>query len=93
MVLGLVATSGEQSLITHSKYLPFCTLHGMMSMLPCRTGPRGGFRVWHLQLGLGGMKAPINATNLHHTPLVQHTHNYKPLLTLVNRIARELMPK
>ena len=64
-----------------------------MSMLPYRSGPVGGFRVLHLQLGVGGMKGHINSTDFRQTRLVQQTRNYKPLVTLVNRIARELLPK
>ena len=62
-------------------------------MLPYRTGPVGGFRVRHLQLGVGGMKGHNNATYFRHTRLVQQAWNYKPLVTLVNQIARELLPK
>ena len=48
----------------------FCTLHGMMSMLPYRTWPVVGFRVRHLQLGVGGMKGQNSATDFRHTRLV-----------------------
>ena len=78
----------------HSLYVaPFCTLHGMMRMLPYRRGRVGGLRVPLLWLGVGGMKGHNNATNFRHTRLVQQTRNYKPLVTLVNPIARELLPK
>ena len=93
MVMGVVAISGG-AVFDHSlQEPPFCTLHGMMSMLPYRTGPAGGVRVRHLQLGLGGMKGYKNATEFRHTRLVQQTRGYKPLVTLVNQIARELLPK
>ena len=49
----------------------FCTLHGMMSMLPCRTAPVGWFRVRQLQLGVGGMRGHIIATNFRCTRLVR----------------------
>ena len=49
---------------------PVCTLHGMMSMLPYRTGSVGGVRVRQLQEGVGGMKGQINATDFRHTRLV-----------------------
>ena len=71
----------------------FCTLHRMMSILPYKRGPVGGFRAWHLQLGVGGMKGHTNARDCRRTRLVQQTCNYKPLMTLVNRIAREMLPK
>ena len=71
---------------------PFCTLHGMMSILPYKRGPVGGFRAWHLQLGVGGMEGHTNARDCRRTRrLVQQTRNYKPLVTLVNRIAREML--
>ena len=49
---------------------PFCTLHGMMGILPCKRGPVGGFRVWHLQLGVGEMKGHTNARDCCRTRLV-----------------------
>ena len=72
---------------------PLLHIAGVMSMLLYRAGPVGRFRVQHLQLGIGGMKRHNNATNFRHTRLVQQTRNYKPLVTLVNQIARELLPK
>ena len=72
---------------------PFCTLYGMMSMLPYRTRPVGGFRVRHLQLEVGGMKGHNNATHFCHTHLVQQARNYKPMVALVHQIARDLLPK
>ena len=39
------------------------------------------------------MKGHIIATDFRHTCLVQQTRQYKPLVTLVNRIARQLLPK
>ena len=50
---------------------PFCTLHGMLSMLPYRTAPIGAYKVRHLQLGVGGMKGHIIATDFRHTCLVR----------------------
>ena len=55
--------------------------------------PVGGFRVRHLQLGVGGMKGHNNATDFRHTRLVQQMRKYKPLVTLANQIARELLSK
>ena len=84
----------REAIFDHSlQVAPFCTLHGIMSMLPYRHGPVGGFRVRHLQLGVGGMKGHNNATDLRHSRVVQRMRNYKPLVTLVNQIARELWPK
>ena len=54
---------------------PFCTLHGMMNMLPYKTRPVVGFRARHLQLGVGDMKGHTNATDCRHTRLVQQTRN------------------
>ena len=71
---------------------PFCTLHGMMGVLPYKRGPVGGFRAWHLQLGVGGMKGHTNASDCRRTRLVQQTRNYKPLVTLVNKMARQMLP-
>ena len=71
---------------------PFCTLHGMMGILPYKRGPVGGFRAWHLQLGVGGMKGHTNARDCRRTRLVQQTRNYKPLVTLVNKMARPMLP-
>ena len=71
---------------------PFCTLHGMMGILAYKRGPVGGVRAWHLQLGVGGMKGHTNATDCRRTRLVQRTRNYKPLVTLVNKMAREMLP-
>ena len=42
---------------------------------------------------IGGMKGHNNATDSRHTFLVQQTRNYKPLVALLNQIARELLPK
>ena len=70
---------------------PFCTLHGMMSMLPYKRGPVGGLRAWHLQLAVGGMKGHTNARDCRRTRPVQQTRNYKPLATLMNKIAREML--
>ena len=67
---------------------PFCTLYGMMSMLPYKTGLVGGFRARHLQLGVGGMKGHTNGRDCRRTRLVQQTRNHMPLVTLVNKIAR-----
>ena len=72
---------------------PFCTLHGLMSMLPYKTGPVGGFRARHLQLGVGVMMGHTNATDCRRTRLVQQTRNHKPMVTLVNTIAREMLPE
>ena len=72
---------------------PFCTLHGMMSILPYRRGPVGGFRAWHLQPGVGGMKGHTNARDCRCTRLVQQTRNYKPHVTLVNKRARQILPE
>ena len=56
----------------HSLQLaPFCTLHGMMGILPYKRGPVGGSRAWHLQLGVGGMKGHTNARDCRRTRLVQ----------------------
>ena len=71
---------------------PFCTLHGMMGILAYKRGPVGGVRPWHLQLGVGGMKGHTNATDCRRTRLVQRTRNYKPLVTLVNKMARQMLP-
>ena len=65
----------------------------MMSMLPYRTGLVEGFRVRHLQLGVGGDEGHSNATLFRHTRLVQQMRNYNPLVTLVNQIASELLPQ
>ena len=82
------------AVLDHSlQVAPFCTLHGVMSMLPYRTAPVGGFKVRHLRLGVGGMKGHSIATDFRHTHLVRQTRQYKPLVTLVNRIARELLPE
>ena len=62
-------------------------------MLPWKRGPVGGIRVWHLQLGVGGMKGHDNARDCRCTRLVQQTRNYKPLATLVKGIAREMLPE
>ena len=70
---------------------PFCRLHGTMSMLPWKRGPVWGVRAWHLHLRVGGMKGHANARDCRRTRLVQQTRNYKPLATLVNRIAREML--
>ena len=70
---------------------PFCTLHGMMGILPYKRGPVGGFRAWHLQLGVGCMKGHTNARDCRTTRLVQQTRNYKPLVTLVNKMARQML--
>ena len=70
------------------KVAPFCTLHEIMSVLPYKTGPVGGFRARHLQLRVGGMKGHTNARDCRRTRLVRQTRNYIPLVTLVNRIAR-----
>ena len=70
---------------------PFCTLHGMMGILAYKRGPVGGVRAWHLQLGVGGMKGHTNATDCRRTRLVQRTRNYKPLVTLVNKMARQML--
>ena len=72
---------------------PFCTLHGMMRILSYKRGPVGGFRAWHLQRGVGGMKGHTNARDCRRTHLVQQARNYKPLVTLLSRIAREMLPK
>ena len=66
----------------------FCALQAMVSMLPYMTGPIGWFRVQHLQPRVVGMKGHNNATHFRHTRLVQQTRNYKPLVTLVNQIAK-----
>ena len=71
---------------------PFCTLHGMMGILAYKRGPVGGVRAWHLQLGVGGMKGHTNATDGRRTRLVQRTRSYKPLVTLVNKMARQMLP-
>ena len=71
---------------------PFGTLHGMMGILAYKRGPVGGVRAWHLQSGVGGMKGHTNATDCCRTRLVQRTRNYKPLVTLVNKMAREMLP-
>ena len=70
---------------------PFCTLHGMMSILPYKCGAVRMFRAWHLQLGVGGMKGQTDARDCRRTRLVQHTRNYKPLVTLVNKMARQML--
>ena len=57
-----------------------------------KRGPVGGVRAWHLQLGVGGMKGHTNATDCRRTRLVQRTRNYKPLVTLVNKMARQMLP-
>ena len=41
---------------------PVCTLHRMMSILPCKTAPCEGFKVRHWQLGVGGVKGYITDT-------------------------------
>ena len=71
---------------------PFCTLHGMMGIPPYKRGPVGGFRAWHLQLGVGGMKGHTNARDCRRTRLLQQTRNYKPLVTLVNKMAEQMLP-
>ena len=71
---------------------PFCTLHGVMGILAYMRGPVGGLRAWHLQLGVGGMKGQTNATDCRRTRLVQRTRNYKPSVTLVNKMARQMLP-
>ena len=69
----------------HSLHVaPFCTLHGMMSMLPYTTAAIGGFTVRHLQLGFGAMKGHIIMANLRQRSLVRRTLKCKPLVTLVN---------
>ena len=79
----------RRAVFEHSlQVAPLCTVHGMMSMLPYRLGPIGGFRLRHLQLGVGGIKGHINAIDFRHTCLVQQTRNYKPLVTLVNQICK-----
>ena len=70
---------------------PFCTLHGMMSISQYKRGSVRGFRAWHLQLRVGGMKGHTNARDRRRTRLVQQTRNYKPLVTLVHKIAREML--
>ena len=83
----------QVAIFDHSlQVAPFCTLHGMMGILPYKRGPVGGFRAWHLQLGVGGMKGHTNARDCHRTRLVQQTRNYKPLVTLVNKMARQMLP-
>ena len=62
-------------------------------MLLHRSGPLGGFKVRHLQLGVGGMKGHVNAAHFYHTRPVQRTCNCKPMVTLANRFARELLPE
>ena len=64
----------------------------MMGILAYKRGPVGGVTAWHLQLGVGGMKGHTNATDCRCTRLVQRTRNYKPLVTLVNKMAREMLP-
>ena len=82
------------AIFDHSLHVaPFCTFLGMMSMWPYRTAPFGGLRVWHLQLGVGGMKGHIIATDFRHTRLVRQTCQYKALLTLVYQIASESLPE
>ena len=39
------------------------------------------------------MKGHNDAIDFRHTRLEQRTRNYKPLVTLVNQILRELLPK
>ena len=70
----------------------FCPLHGMMGILAYKRGPVAGVRAWHLQLGVGGMKGHTNATDCRRTRLVQQTRNYKPLVTLVKKMARQMLP-
>ena len=72
---------------------PFGTLHGMMSMLPYKTGSVGGFRARHFPLGVGGMKGHTDATDCRRTRLVEQVRNYKPPVALVNGIAKEMLPK
>ena len=82
------------AIFDHSLQLaPFCTLHGNMSTLPHKRGPVGAFRAWHLQLGVGGMKGHTNARDCRCTRLVQQTRHYKPLVTLVNKMARHMLPE
>ena len=45
---------------------PFCTLHGVMGILPYTTAPVGGFRLRRLQLGVGDMKGHTIATDSRH---------------------------
>ena len=68
----------------------FCTLHGMMTMLPYSTAPVGGFRVRHLQLVVGVMKGHIIATDLRHTRLVQQTRTHAPAMGIVTQWAIRL---
>ena len=63
-----------------------------MGILAYKRGPFGGFRAWHLQLRVGGMKGHTNATDCRRTGLVQQTRNYKPLVTLVNKMATQMLP-
>ena len=72
---------------------PFCTLQRMMSILPYKCGPDWGFRAWHLQLGIGGMMGHTNARDCRRTRPVQQTRNYKPLVTLANKMARQMLPE
>ena len=64
-----------------------------MSMLAYTTAPVEGFKVRHLQPGVGGMKGHIIAIDLDHTSVVRQTGQYKPLVTMVNHIATELLPQ
>ena len=72
---------------------PLCVLHGIMGTLLYTRETLGQFSLRRLQLGVGGSKGHTAKGDCRRSRLVQGTQEHGPLVMMVNRIARKLVPK
>ena len=72
---------------------PLCVLHGIMGTLLYTRETVGRFSLRRLQLGVGGSKGHTAKGDCRRSRLVQGTQEHGPLVMMVNRIARKLVPK
>ena len=72
---------------------PLCVLHGIMGTLLYTRETLGQFSLRRLQLGVGGSKGHTAKGDCRRSRLVQGTPEHGPLVMMVNRIARKLVPK
>ena len=72
---------------------PLCVLHGIMGTLLYTRETLGQFSLRRLQWGVGGSKGHTAKGDCRRSRLVQGTQEHGPLVMMVNRIARKLVPE
>ena len=72
---------------------PLCVLHGIMGTLLYTRETLGQLSLRRLRLGVGGSKGHTAKGDCRRSRLVQGTQEHGPLVMMVNRIARKLVPK